>query len=401
MLSRPQRETALHVWRPETVCVAVGAVRSGKTHASSIGFAMHLGSREGARDHVITGVSADTAWRNQGRPVYDLLGRWGQRPRINRQFGTRIISGGQSVWIIGANDERARRRVQGMTLAGLCVDEAALLPEDFWHMVTSRLSLAESKCWATLNPENPGHWFRRQVVQRAKEWNARIIDYRMRDNPSLSARIIAQYEARYTGHMRLRMIEGQWAGATGLIYPQPKDGEAPAEPAMAVVGVDWASSRHTFAAVLGVFDEETNGCIVAERYYKPTEHGPLPEVEQVRRTVEWALAVRDEHAPNAPLSAVVGDPTTPAAAKAEFVRLGRVWGNADNSVRDGISATASALSSGRLTVAERCVNLRREMGEYVWDKKSSESGVDKPLKVNDDAVDAMRYLVMATIGRGG
>lgn len=401
-LSRPQRETVLHVRRPEFLCVSAGAIRSGKTHATALAFASYLGLREHPRDHVIAGVTASTAWRNQGRPVMDVLARWGQHPRLDRQFGMRLVAGGQSVWIIGGNDERARRRVQGMTLAGLAVDEAVLVPESFWHMLTSRCSLPESKVWATLNPESPAHWFRRQIIKRPDEWQARVIDYRLRDNPSLDASVIARYETQYTGHERLRMIEGQWAGASGLIYPDvAQDDGLPDKPVLAAVGVDWAASRNSFAALLGVFSVSGEGRIVAERIYSPPDRGAIPEIEQVQRTVAWARGARDEHAPDVPISGVVGDPTTPAAAKHEFIRQGMSWGNADNDVRDGISATASAFASGKLRVSPRCVNLLREIGEYQWDPKASEGGKDRPLKVQDDACDALRYLVMATIGRGG
>ena len=401
VLSKPQREVVLHVARPELLCVAVGAIRSGKTHAAALAFAAYLGRRREPRDHVITGVTRDTAWRNQGRPVFEWLTQWGQAPRLDKQFGTRIVSGGQSVWIIGANDERARRRVQGMTLAGLCVDEAVLVPQDFWHMITSRLSLPESKAWATLNPETPGHWFKKQVVDRLPAWRAQLIDFRLGDNPSLDPEVRARLEGQHVGHMRLRMIEGQWAGASGLVYQDWTNGEPPAKPSIAAVGVDWAASRHSFAALLGVFDGNRNGCVVAERYYQPAERGPIPEIEQVRRTVAWARAARDEHAPTVPIHGVVGDPTTPAAAKMEFVRQGMRWTNASTKVRNGISATAAALGSGRLTIADRCEFLQRELGEYAWDPKAAERGEDKPLKVQDDAVDALRYLVMAVIGRTG
>ena len=37
-------------------------------------------------------------------------------------------------------------------------------------------------------------------------------------------------------------------------------------------------------------------------------------------------------------------------------------------------------------------NLIRELGLYVWDDKASLRGDEKPLKVNDHAMDAMRYL---------
>ena len=44
-------------------------------------------------------------------------------------------------------------------------------------------------------------------------------------------------------------------------------------------------------------------------------------------------------------------------------------------------------------VAENCPNLLREFASYIWDSKAQERGEDKPVKENDHALDALRYLL--------
>ena len=47
-----------------------------------------------------------------------------------------------------------------------------------------------------------------------------------------------------------------------------------------------------------------------------------------------------------------------------------------------------------MTVSESQENLIREFGTYEYDKKSIESGKEKPIKTDDHCCDAWRYLVM-------
>ena len=393
-LSPKQKQVANHWYRDERLLVAVGAVRSGKTYAAACGLARFIVSEAGQYDYAIVGVTQDSAWRNVGRPLIEHLEHLQTPARDDRQYGRRIKAGaGRSIWIIGADDEKARRRIQGMTLRGLIVDEAAIIPESAWVMATSRLSVEGAKAWATLNPESPGHWFRRSVVQRLDRWRAALVDFRLTDNPTLGEQAIADLEQAYTGHMKARMIEGSWAGATGLIYSSWKVGKPPEKIARYVVGVDWAGSG-VFAAVLMALTEDNEGCVIAERIYDARVQEPLTDVQQAERTAEWAASYTNE-----PLTAY-GDPTTPAAAKQEFRRM-RLWfRDADNTVLDGISRTASALSTGRLVIADECSHLKQELQEYHWDKAAQERGEDKPVKHADHAVDALRYAVMgARIGR--
>ena len=57
---------------------------------------------------------------------------------------------------------------------------------------------------------------------------------------------------------------------------------------------------------------------------------------------------------------------------------------------DGIRETATALKTGKIKISPALKFWRREVEGYVWDEKATD---DKPVKVNDHAMDAMRYFV--------
>ncbi|WP_207710380.1 hypothetical protein [Clostridium thermarum] len=48
---------------------------------------------------------------------------------------------------------------------------------------------------------------------------------------------------------------------------------------------------------------------------------------------------------------------------------------------------------------EKCVNTFKEFFSYIWDEKAIRRGEDKPVKVMDHAMDAMRYFVNTILYR--
>ena len=86
----------------------------------------------------------------------------------------------------------------------------------------------------------------------------------------------------------------------------------------------------------------------------------------------------------------------PAAASfiVELQRRGVDVRHADNSVLDGIRTVGNILASDRLLISKYCHKSIMEMQSYSWDPKAQKNGADKPLKTNDHAADAIRYVVM-------
>lgn len=68
--------------------------------------------------------------------------------------------------------------------------------------------------------------------------------------------------------------------------------------------------------------------------------------------------------------------------------------DAQNAVALGISRVQKCLIFDVLTIAPAQENAIREFGVYEYDKKSIERGKEEPVKINDHAMDAIRYAVM-------
>lgn len=114
-----------------------GSVRSSKTVSSLL--AWLLFTRTGPAGNLcMVGRTERTLKRNVIDPLVDMLG-----PRRCRYLaGARELwLLGRRVYIAGANDERAADKIRGLTLAGAYVDEVTVIPESFWAMLLSRLSV--------------------------------------------------------------------------------------------------------------------------------------------------------------------------------------------------------------------------------------------------------------------
>jgi hypothetical protein len=67
---------------------------------------------------------------------------------------------------------------------------------------------------------------------------------------------------------------------------------------------------------------------------------------------------------------------------------------ATNDVLPGLSAVDKALRAG-MTISPSCEQLLTEIPGYTWKPERGGGFAEKPIEVNDDACDALRYAVMA------
>ena len=163
-LSEKQREAALLAER--RLNVWEGAVRSGKTISSIVAWLAFV--RTGpAGPLLMVGKTQRTLKRNIIDPLIEILGP--RRCRYAQGSGELWLLG-RRVYVVGANDERAQEKIRGLTLAGAYADEASTLPESFWSMLLTRLSVDGARLFATTNPDAPTHWLKRSYLDRPAVW---------------------------------------------------------------------------------------------------------------------------------------------------------------------------------------------------------------------------------------
>lgn len=199
-----------------------GSVRSGKTYISLLKWAIFVGSMPSDVEFLMTGKTLTSLKRNCLGLLQDLVGSNNFKFSISQKSG---ILFGRTVWLEGANDDRAESKIRGMTLGGAYVDEVTQIPEDFYKMLLSRLSVKNAKLYGTTNPDAPNHWVKVQIIDN-EEIDKKVWNFTLDDNVILKKENEEYFEQLKKEYMSMggvfyeRFILGRWVLAEGLIYRQ-------------------------------------------------------------------------------------------------------------------------------------------------------------------------------------
>jgi PBSX family phage terminase large subunit len=285
--------------------------------------------------------------------------------------------------------------------------EATELTVDDWEAITTRLRngvLSFQQLIADCNPQEPTHWLK----LRCEAGKTLMLHSRHQDNPRYFAEDGTKttegeaYMARLdelTGVRRLRLRDGLWAAAEGVIYEE-------FDPALHVIDPfpvpdSW---RRLWSIDFGyvnpfvwqewAIDPDDRMILVREIYRTQTLVEDHARAIKALQPVKPYIVLCDHDAEDrATLERHIGYPTRPAS----------------KNVSDGIQATAARFrldGRGRARIAFMCgATVRRdqllvdvqkpastveELPGYVWNDR----GKDEPLKENDHGMDALRYAVM-------
>lgn len=365
-----------------------GSIRSGKTVAMTVGFIMWAMTNFNGQNFALCGKTIESLRRNvtSNLPTW-LAGVFSfKEHRTENKIVVTANGKSNNFYLFGGKDESSAGLIQGITLAGILLDEVALMPRSFVEQAVARCSVEGSKLWFNCNPEGPSHWFYLSWVLRAKELNMLRLHFTMDDNLSLSPAVKARYESLYSGVFYDRFIRGLWVVAEGLIYTMfNKDFHvvrAEARPYdKYYISCDYGTVNPTSIGLWG----RANG-----KWYRMREYYFDSRKEGRQRTDEEHYAELENLAADLHITAVIVDPSA-----ASFIEVIRRHGRfrvekASNAVVDGIRNVATRLQSGDIFICEGCTDCIREFGLYRWDEKAT---ADRPIKENDHSMDDVRYFV--------
>lgn len=369
--------------------ILYGSVRSGKTWITLVIWALWVASMPKDRAFLMCAKTITTLKRNCLDLLTDLVGE------KNFSYSTSSKTGvlfGHKIYLEGANDSRSEYKIRGMTLQGAYVDEITLIEHDFFNMLLSRLSEKNAKLFGSTNPDSPNHWLKVEYIDRANELNMYLDKFVIDENTFLDPDYVKQIKAEYTGVFYQRFIEGDFTLAEGLIYPNYE--MAICKPFTAkftdyALSIDYGTQNafagHLWALYSGVW------YAVREYYYSGRTEGIQKTDEEYAIDLDKMLedVIYEKQSKGEKLRTII-DPSA-----ASFITLLRKRGKykvlkADNDVMNGIRETSTAIQAERIKIFSTCKCMIKEFQGYVWDKNATE---DKPLKVNDHAMDDMRYFV--------
>lgn len=395
-LSSKQVEILKFPYTSYDALICDGAVRSGKTSIMSLSFVLWAMDQFDHQSFAICGKSVGSVERNVVEPLRNIAYLKRQfQIKYNRSGHMLTISRGMKsnrFYLFGGKDESSYMLIQGITLAGVLLDEVALMPRSFVEQALARCSVKGSKFWFNCNPENPMHWFRQEWLLKLEKHNALHLHFTMDDNPGLDEATKARYRSTWSGVFYRRYILGEWVMSEGVVYDSFSTSENVYRDAEKPVDMAWRSTR-TIACDYGtanptrfleIFDDGET--IWVDREYSWDSR------KEYRQKTDREYADDLISFMGKSQCAVIVDPSA-ASFIAELQSRGVYVIPANNAVLDGIRRTSALIQKRVIKVNEGCTCLTAEMGTYVWDEKSSKRGEEKPVKENDHSQDALRYYV--------
>jgi len=300
-----------------------------------------------------------------------------------------IYVNGSTVWIGGMDNPD---KILSSERDLIYVNQAEELKVDDWEKLMTRSTgrsgvVPHPQIVGDANPGGSKHWIR----ERARAGYLRMIQSTHRDNPTLfddAGNLTDQGERTMdrlqslTGVRRKRLLEGIWATAEGTVYDTFDSQVHIVERNLSefqqwALAMDEGYTNPAVILLVGI-DGDQRWHIHREMYRRGMlQDAVVKEAEKWQK--EYNVFATAVDAAAAGLIADLNNNNVPAKA-------------AKGRVLDGIQLIQNRLAVAgdgkpRLTVDPGCVNTINEFESYVWKPEK-----DEPVKENDHAMDAIRYL---------
>ena len=265
------------------------------------------------------------------------------------------------------------------------IDEAAMVKRRAWENLTTRWKAGGEKLrgWITTTPRG-FNWVYQVFVDPASRWEETYFQIaRSIDNPFFPKEDFERARRELPERFFRERFLGEFVKYSGLVYPEFSIVEHVVEPFE--IPTDWRKFggidfgyNNPFVClwiaehdqVLFVYKE------LYRRYLKPSDYISILKSD--------------------PLPVYYADPSA-AAEIAEMRAAGlKVLPSRRIGVMQGIEKVSELLKGGRLKLFSNCVNIIKEFESYRFPEvKEGQEAKDHPLKVDDHAMDALRYAVVS------
>jgi hypothetical protein len=200
-------------------------------------------------------------------------------------------------------------------------------------------------------------------------------------------------------------VLGKWVMAEGAVYDMwnPRQHVVHNTPRIAdwlAVGIDYGTTNPFHALNIGIGVDSRLYVTSEYRYESRKRQRQLSDAEYSGQLRAWMrkIPVPGSTRRGVDPRYIVVDPSA-TSFRVQLHEDGVTTWPADNSVLDGIRLVCTLLSAQprpRLLIHKSCKALIQEMPGYSWDEKAQAKGEDKPVKIADHGVDALRYTLKTT-----
>lgn len=340
-------------------------------------------------DRIVIGDDPNVVWKKDSR-------------RFEYKNGSVLAYGGMK-------DHAQREAIRSIGLEGgldiVWMEEAHLFTlADFEELLPRMRGRASGwrQIMITTNPDSDTHWIYRRLIQagEASRYVAQTADNTY--NPDNYVDMVLD---KLTGVRRQRLLEGRWVGAEGAVYPEFRYETHVIEPFeipqqwRRIRSIDFGF-RNAFVCQWWAIDPDGRMYLYREIYFS----GRLVE-DHARQIVTLSDGEHIEY--------TVADHD--AEDRATLARYGVHTLAAQKDVSAGVQAVQSRMridetgkpaifffygatveTDSELIAQKKPASTLDEISGYVWEKsKEGSAQKERPVKVDDHGVDAMRYAVMS------
>jgi len=325
---------------------------------------------------------------------WGILEYWDYHGPQSEKPGLHIPNGGR-ILLESADNDRKIERLRGPSMAWFWMDEAALIPEKAWRILTGRLRSGNYRnAFVTTTPKG-FNWIHDKFVdpQTRIDGVNNVVGVPSYANPHLPHDYRTDILGDYGGQFAKQEVLGKFVQFEGLVYPwfdhdehviSLGEDESLADRVGTIqevfYGVDWGFYPHPAAMI--AFARTGKGLTVA-----------LGEHYETRNTVEDLATVGQRMYQQFGRGPMYCDPSEPSNIET-FNREGLHAMKADNSIEPGIQHVSSLSDSFR--VLDSCQSLINELNQYRY-----KDGGDEPVDKNDHACDGTRYATFTHQQEGG
>jgi phage terminase large subunit len=362
----------------------LGGAGSGKSYACADKLIMRAIENNGHRLCAFRKV-ARTVKRSIFALLVERIAYWGltELTTLNKTDFTIKFRDGSEIWCMGLDEQEKLKSIMGMS--GAWVEEATEFTPDDLNQINLRI-----------RGETPGY---KQIMYSFNGISARHhLKGRLFDNPSPSTETLTttyndnkyideEYKleliemGRQSANFKAVYIDGGWGVLDGVIYEGFIFDEWPADFNDSCYGLDFGFNHPSALIRVDLHDGEAY--ITEEIYETEWTTGDL--------IAEMDRLEIDKHI------IIYADAAEPDRI-VEIRRAGynvRAANKGQGSVMHGIDHCQRMTLHGK----RDNVNINAEIQSYAWRKTRDGSTLDEPVKIQDDAMDAMRYAIYSHLGK--
>lgn len=305
----------------------------------------------------------------------DVISDWG----LDELFGfnlsdmTITCKNGSQILFSGLDDVEKLKSITGIT--SVWIEEATEITLEDFEQVNLRLrgqTAYRKQIYLTFNPISSKHWLKGRFFDRETD-DTLIVHSTYLDNHFIDEEYKKVLEELIETDKRLYDVYalGKWGVLEGLIYDRYETiKELPEEYEYRRYGLDFGYKNAMALVEVKIIGKDA---YIRELFY------------QNEKTTDDLIGFMK--------SEVISTRDHIRADAAEPDRIEQICRNGFNAVpaKKNVLAGIDAVKSYNLYITEDSINLLREIDSYRWAQDRNGTPLDQPVKVDDHAMDALRY----------